>query len=61
MPAVLLAAVVAGAIAGFWGLLGVLIVAVAIFAWLRLRQLTASGERDEVSYTRLSDLLRRRR
>lgn len=61
VPVVLVVGVIAGATVGVWALVAVFIAAAAVFAWLRLRQLDATGQRDEVSYTRLSDLLRRRR
>jgi hypothetical protein len=61
VPVVIVVAVIAGATGGVWALVAVFIAAAAVLAWLRLRQLDAAGQRDEVSYTRLSDLLRRRR
>jgi hypothetical protein len=60
VPLVLVVAVIAGALGGVWALVAVFIAAAAVFAWLRLRQLDATGKRDDASYTRLSDLLRRR-
>jgi hypothetical protein len=57
---VLVVAVVAIALGGVWALVVVFIAVVAVFSWLRVRQLDATGDRDDVSYTRLSDLLRRR-
>jgi hypothetical protein len=61
VPAVLVVAVIAGVIGGMTGLLAVVIAVLALFAWLRLRPSNATGERDELDYWRLSDLLRPRR